>query len=63
MRHYVFQVINGKVLAHEGYRSLRAAQNRYEHVKGGEVYLYSTEEENLGKAVQEFKSKELVGAR
>jgi len=55
MYFYVMQVIKGQTVAHGPYKSEDAMKNRYERVKGGEVYMYRTFEEIPEKAIQEFK--------
>lgn len=58
MNYWVIQVVRGNYYAY-GYKSYKAAENRFNKVLGGEVYLHQSMESDPQKAVDEFKSQQI----
>lgn len=56
MIYWVIQVVRGNYYA-IAYKSYKAAENRFNKVRGGEVFLHKSFETDAQKAVDEFKSQ------
>ena len=55
MRYWVIQVVRGVHYAFGPYQSSGARDNRFNRVRGGEVYRYDSFSDDPTEVIQEFK--------
>ncbi len=61
MYYWVMHIANGSVYAIGPYKTRDAANNRLEHVQGGQVDVFKTLEDEPQRAVDDYKSVLMKG--
>jgi len=59
VNYWVMQVIRGQYISHGPYRSEDARDNRFDKIKGGEVYKFNSFKSSAQEVTQEFKEEQL----